>query len=220
LKKIIIVGAGGFGREVYSWLTHHEEYNRKWNIKGFLDDVKAGGNVSPNDPINNYPVKVLNSIDKYIPEKNDLFIVAVGEPKSKETIIKRLNEKGVNYYNLIHPTVIISSNVRLGKGCIICPNVTISCDAEIGDFVALNVYSSVGHDAKIGDYSTICGHVDITGHCVVGKGVFMGTHSALIPKTVVGDYANISAGTIGIRKVKAHSTILGVPGKRFEIKTT
>jgi len=218
LDHIIIVGAGGFGREVYSWLLQHEDCNIKWKIKGFVDDWKANGNIDPTDPLNKYPVKVLGSIESYCPEENDYFLVAIGDPKFKEKIIERLDQKKVKYFTYIHPTVVKGENVVIGKGCIICPYVVLSCDVEINDFVALNISSTVGHDSKVGPFSTLSGHVDITGNCTLGKGVFMGTHAALIPKTVVGDYANVSAGTIGIRNVKANSTILGVPGKRFEIK--
>lgn len=218
LDNILIIGAGGFGREIYSWLVQHKDHGIRWMVKGFLDDVKANGNISPKDPLNDYPVKVLGSIDDYSFEKNDFCVVAIGDPRSRESVVAKLDKKNANYFSFVHQTVIKGENTIIGKGCIICPNVTISCDAEIGDFVVLNIASTVGHDVKIKEFATLSGHADITGYCKVGRGVFMGTHAALTPKTEVEDYAVIGAGTVGIRRVKANTTILGVPGKKFEIK--
>ena len=38
MKKLYIVGAGGFGREVYAWVKQHPEFNKSWTLEGFLDD--------------------------------------------------------------------------------------------------------------------------------------------------------------------------------------
>lgn len=213
-KNILIVGAGGFGREVYSWLLHHPNYNKEWIIKGFLDDGKAGCDLS-DDPLKNYELKVISTIDNYKIESDDIFIVTVGEPKTKELIVSKLKQKKAEFFNYIHPSAVIGQNVRLGIGIIICPNVTITCDIDIDDFVLVNANSTIGHDAKIGSYSTLCGHSDVTGSCVLGRGVFMGSHASVVPKTIVEDYAVIGAGSVGLRKVKAHTTIFGVPGRKL-----
>lgn len=213
-KNLLIVGAGGFGREVYSMLLNHPDNGEKWRIKGFLDDGKFNANLS-NDPLMTYDVKVINNIDEYKVEKNDAFIIAIGEPRIKEVIVSKLRIKEVEFFSFIHPSATIGLNVNMGKGVIVCPNVTITCDINIGDFVTVNANSTIGHDSKIGDYSTLSGHCDVTGYCELGKSVFMGSHASVVPKTKVENYAVIGAGSLGIRKVKAHTTILGVPGKKI-----
>jgi sugar O-acyltransferase (sialic acid O-acetyltransferase NeuD family) len=208
-KQLIIVGAGGFGREVYSWLTQHPENNNKWTIKGFIDDnAEALLNLE-------YSVGIIGKITGYIPKENELLVLGIGVPKTKERIVKYLKERKAQFYTLIHPTSILGTNVKIGEGAIICPYSLLTNDINVGDFVTINANSTVGHDVSINDFTTLSGHCDVTGHCKVGKGVFMGSHATVTPKTVVEDYAFIGAGSVGIRKVKANTTILGVPGKKI-----
>lgn len=80
MKHLIIIGAGNFGREVFSWAAQCNEYNIDWTLKGFLDD-------RPNI-LNNFPGygRILASVDNYVPETDDLFICALGEPGPKKSI--------------------------------------------------------------------------------------------------------------------------------------
>ncbi len=38
LKRLFIIGAGGFGREVFSWIQQIPNRDREWAFGGFLDD--------------------------------------------------------------------------------------------------------------------------------------------------------------------------------------
>lgn len=217
MDNLIIVGAGPMGRELYSWLLQHPDLGIKWNIKGFLDDEKYNKYVH-DDPINNYPIKILNTIKLYEPCEQDRLIVAIGDPRAKKSIVEQLNVKNVRYFTFIHPSVNLATNVQIGEGSIICPNTIISCDSSIGNHVIINLACTIGHDVTIGEYVTLSSHVDITGNCELKEGVFMGSHAVVLPKTIVGKYATIGAGSVGIRKIQENSTILGVPGKKFSIK--
>lgn len=209
MKDILIVGAGGFGREMYSWICQHPSYGVDFRVKGFLnDDLNA-------IDMFNYPVSIISKIDDYDYKEKDLFVLALGNPQDKKKVVKRISSKGVKYLTFIHPTAIIGENVSIGQGVIICPNVTITCDIQIGDFVTINVNASIGHDVEIGPYSTLSGHSDVTGRAVLGEEVFLGSHAIVTPKTIVEDRAVVGAGTVAIRKVKSNTTIFGVPAKRI-----
>lgn len=209
MKDILIVGAGGFGREVYSWICQHPEYGKEFEIKGFLDD-------DPNAMDGyNYSIGIIGEADSYEYKENDFVILAIGSPSVKKDLVKRLSSKKVNFFTFLHPTAVIGQNVSIGQGTLVCPHVTITCDIQIGDFVTINVNSSIGHDAKIGSYSTLSGHCDVTGYAVVGEEVFLASHAVVTPKTIIEDNAVVGAGSVAIRKVKSHTTIFGVPAKRI-----
>lgn len=216
MKDILIVGAGGLAREIYSWLKSDERYGIEWCVKGFLDKSTID-NLLEHDPIRKYNLPVLN-MAQYQFGANDICILGIGDSSIKKKIVEELNSKNIELLTYIHPSAIIAENVSVGKGTIICPNVIISCDSVIGNYVTINLASTVGHDAVIRDYVTLSSHVDVTGNCCLKEGVFMGSHATLVPGTTVGEYATIAAGSVGIRRVKAQTTILGVPGKKFEIK--
>ncbi|WP_051800216.1 NeuD/PglB/VioB family sugar acetyltransferase [Lysinibacillus sphaericus] len=216
MKNILIVGAGGLAREIYSWLKSDERYGIEWSVKGFLDKGTIDL-LSKDDPIRKYDLPVFD-MEHYHFETNDICILGIGNSFIKERIVEELISKNVELLTYIHPSAIIAEHVRVGKGTIICPNVIISCDSVIGSYVTVSLASTIGHDVVIGDYVTLSSHVDVTGNCCLKEGVFMGSHATLVPGTTVGEYATIAAGSVGIRKVKAQTTILGVPGKKFEIK--
>jgi acetyltransferase-like isoleucine patch superfamily enzyme len=83
----------------------------------------------------------------------------------------------------------------------------------LGRFVTLNLAATVGHDVAVGDWSTLSGHVDITGKVSLGEGVFAGSHACVLPGLKVGDRAVVGAGTVVTRNVSAGSTMFGVPAK-------
>ena len=67
----------------------------------------------------------------------------------------------------------------------------------------------------IGDGCTLSGHADVTGNATLGEGVFLGSHASVLPSAKVGDYAVVGAGSVVLRRVRAHSTVVGVPAKQI-----
>lgn len=210
MKKLVIVGAGGFGREVYGWLKDAQQFQEEWYLSAFYDDnAKALESYDYDIPLFSDIANIENIADC-------LFVLAIGEPKTKEDITKRFEAQGARFINLIHPSAVFGKNVALGKGCVVCPNVTLTCDIVTGDFVTFNVSSTAGHDVIIGDYATLSGHVDVTGFARIDKGVYLGSHAVVIPGVQVGEYANIGAGSVVIRKVKPYTSVFGNPAKKIK----
>lgn len=208
MKRIVIIGAGGFGREMLSWLKEFEESDR-YELIGFLDkDRRALDNYNIDYPI-------LSDPETYEPKANELFVCAVGNPKVKLLLCRDLKSRGGEFLKFIHPTAVVGSEASIGEGTVLCPGAVVTSNAVIGSFVTLNVHASIGHDAVIGDGCTLSGHCDVTGFASLGEGVFMGTHAAVLPKAVVGDYAVVGAGSIVLKKVRPNATVFGVPAKQI-----
>ncbi|MFZ6755311.1 acetyltransferase [Undibacterium sp. Dicai25W] len=208
IKNIIIVGAGGLGREIYSLLKPEADACHI-RIAGFVDDT-----LPVSDMLNeNYPVPLLGSISSYVPVENDYLVLAIGDPRAKLELAKALEEKGAKFFSFIHPNAVVSDTAKIGKGVVIYPYCFISADSEISDFVMINCHSGAGHDVFVGDGSTICAHVDLTGHVKVGKAVFIGSHASILPNVEIGDYAKIGAGAIVVRRVKESATVYAQPAR-------
>ena len=207
MNRLLIIGAGNFGREVLDWALAIPSSERDWEVYGFLDsrsEILHGTNCQfgiVGDPLT------------YLVQPGDRFICAVGEPKQKLFYARHIKARGGKFVNIIHPSTIIGSNCHIGEGCVFCPGAIITTNVVIGSFVTLNVYATVGHDARIGDGCTLSGHTDVTGWAVLGEGIFLGSHASVLPKAVVGDYAVIGAGSVVLRKVEANVTVMGVPAK-------
>lgn len=210
MKDIIIVGAGGFGRELLQWIKDINMIKSKWKIKGFIDD-----NLNA---LNGYECdyKIIGKISQWKPNKNEVFACAIADPKTKEKVTTLLKEKDAVFEKIIHPTALIGSFNKIGEGFIAYPHSGINVNTKIGDFVTL-LSSGVGHDVKIGNYTTISSYCDITGHVEIGSKVFIGSHATIIPNCIIGNNVYIGAGSVVIRNVKENKKVFGNPARNFEI---
>jgi sugar O-acyltransferase (sialic acid O-acetyltransferase NeuD family) len=206
MKDIVIIGAGGFGREV-AWLI--EEINKidlEWNIVGFVDDDQSIQGTE----VNGY--KVVGNID-WLKEQELYVVNAIGDPNVKKKIIEKLSGSKNKYPVLIHPSVIYSESVHFGEGAIICAGNILTVNIEIGKHAIINLDCTIGHDANIGDYSTILPSVNISGFVNTEECVSIGTGSAIIQGVNIGKNTIIGAGSVVIKDLPSNCTAVGSPAK-------
>ena len=207
MKNLIIIGCGGFAREIYWYAKKSVGYGVDWQIKGFLD-----GNVKlPATDYELLPEKVLGDVDSYEICAEDVFTCAVGTPKVRKILSEKILARGGKFINIISTLAEIIPTAKIGRGVIITPFVGISERAQIGDFVAINAQTIIGHDAQIGNFSCVMPHVAVSGGCKVGAEVFIGSGAVILPKAKIGDGATVGAGCVVLKKVKAGSTVFGNP---------
>lgn len=209
MEQLIIVGAGGLAREVYSWATQCSEYQKSWEIKGFLDDNAEA--LSEYD----YPVPIIGRIADYQPREGDRFVMGIGTVAAKKDACTVLLDRGARFITLVHPNAVLGTHVELGQGSVVCPHVTLTTDIKVGQFVLINCNSSMGHDVTVGDWTTISGHCDVTGFCKLGEGVLLGSHASIVPGRTIGDGAIVGAGSVVLQHVKPGTTVFGVPAKKI-----
>lgn len=206
-KKLIIVGAGGLGREVHGWIKDWVVHHPDHVLTGFIDD----GGISLNR-FSHY-ADVISTVDAYEPKADEYLVCAIGKPSDKKYVIDKLIAKGAQFLTLIHPTAIVGENVTLGRGVLICPYSVLSVDLTVGDFVTVNTLCTISHDSHVGHFSTLSLHCDVTGGVILEDGVFMGSRASVLPKLRVGRGAVIGAGAVVIQDVLPGSTVVGVPAR-------
>ncbi len=206
MKDLYIVGAGGFGREVYGWLYDMGGVSG-WKFSGFLDDNSEA--LKGFD----YDKGVVARISDFKVKSSQLFVCGIGDVQTKIKLCQPLLDQGAEFLTVIHPTAVVGKNVCLGHGVVLCPGVILTCDVDIGAMTMINCQSSVGHDVSIGDWCTVSAHCDLTGHTKLGRGVFMGSGARVIPGKSVGDHAVVGAGSVVIRSVVAGTTVFGNPAR-------
>ncbi|WP_269476837.1 NeuD/PglB/VioB family sugar acetyltransferase [Hominibacterium faecale] len=210
MKDLIIVGAGGFGRELLQIIKEVNKTKATWNIKGFIDDnLKA---------LDKYECdyEVIGTIKDYSPSEGEVLACAVANPMMKESIIGSLKLKGATFTSIVHPDAMISDFVELGKGLIVYRGAMIGPNVKIGDFVTL-LSAGIGHDAQVGDYSTISSFCDITGGVALGKRVFLSSRVSIIPNRKIGDDVYACAGSVIMNNVRKGSKVMGYPAKKFSL---
>ena len=207
MKNLIIIGVGGFAREVYWHAQNSLGFGAEWKIKGFLDgDIKLAA-----ADYELLPDKVLGDVDSYKICADDIFTCAVGTPHARKVLVEKILSRGGEFINLISTLAYVMPTVKFGCGVIICPHVNIGDRAELGDFVAVNDISIIGHDAQIDKFSCVMPHATISGKCKIGAEVLIGSGAILLPKAKVGDGATVGAGSVVLKKVRAGAKVFGNP---------
>lgn len=209
MKRLIIIGAGGFGREVLAWARQCPEFRRDWEIAGFLDDNLEATAAYVID------VPILGRVDAWQPASDDLFVCAIANPAAKRRCTTQIEQRGGIFTRLIHPSVIFGERVELADGVILCPRATLTCDIKVGRHSAINLFTAVGHDARIGNYCQMHSYTEACGHVVLENEVLMGTHATILPGKRVGQGAVVGAGSVVLSDVPAGVTVVGTPAKRL-----
>lgn len=206
MKDLIIIGAGGFGREVKELIADINRKEETYNVIGFVDDgIEAGTPV--------HDLKVLGDV-AYLDglSEKPLLAVAIGDPQIKRKVIQKLH--GFSFPSLVHPSVYpIGTNISIGKGCIICRSNILTCDIDIEDFVILNLACTVGHDTVIGRYSSFMPSVNISGQVIIEEAVYGGTGAKIINNVTIGTNSIIGAGAVVAKSIPANCTAVGIPAK-------
>ena len=207
MKHLLIIGARGFGREVFNTAIDSIGYGTEFEVKGFLDD-----NSKALDGYVGYPA-IIDSVENYIPEDDDVFICALGDVKYKKKYISILSKYNPPYINIIHKDAIVGKNSVLGKGCVVSTGVRISCDVKVGDFVTINDYAVVGHDAIVGDYCHLNSYSFMGGFSELANDVTIHTGAIITPHVKVGEGSLVGAGAVVLRNVKPSCTMIGNPAR-------
>lgn len=196
MKDIVIIGAGGIGREVAYFIEEINEVNPTWNILGFIDE----NSEMHNKELNGY--KVLGGLND-LTELNfkPYVVVAIANCDVKKNIVERLEGK-FNFATIIYPTVRVSKYIEIGEGSIIYPGVILTVNTKIGNHVIISGNCGIGHDTVIGDYSSVLWGSNFSGYDTIGKECFIGVGTTIIQGINISDGNRISAGMTVTEDVK------------------
>lgn len=208
MDDILIIGAGGIGREVAWIIEQINEVKKTFNILGFIDDnIEIHGSN-----INGYVV--LGGVDYLLNmDKNICVVCAIADYKIKKSIIEKLKLKEFQYPSIVHPDVNIDNTNIIGKGCIIYPAVIITTNTQIGEYVIISPKCGIGHESVIKNYCSILWGVNISGKVKLEEGCLIGSGTTIIQGLRVGKGAIVGAGTVVIKEIPNDCTSVGNPAK-------
>lgn len=209
MRNLIIIGAGGFAREVYDMAKYCYGSDINFNIKGFLSDGPS------NIESMGYP-PVLGTTENYQIEENDVFFCGIGNVLDRKKCVETVLSNGGNFINLIHPNVVISPSVKIGIGVAIKAFCVLASDVVIGDFSFLQSSVIMGHDVEIGKYCQINSFSFFAGYSKIHDQVQIGAHSKFIQNARAEELSVVGIGSLVLRKVKKGTTVFGSPAKEIK----
>lgn len=209
MKKIAILGTGGFARELVPIIKDINKVCPTYDFIGFVDGALEKGTL-----INGYPV-IGNDEEINLTTDPLSLVLAFGEPNLKRKVQQKFDNPLIDFPTIIHPSVWIAEPdfVKIGKGCIICAGCMITTNIQIGNFVTLNLMCTVGHDTTIGDYSAFMPSVNISGEVEIKERVYVGTGAKIINQLSIGENTIVGAGAIVAKSLPRKCTAVGVPAK-------
>ncbi|MBN3264075.1 NeuD/PglB/VioB family sugar acetyltransferase [Pectobacterium brasiliense] len=202
--KLAIYGAGGLGREVLILAQLINTYQSRWNEIFFIDDFNPGRELK------GIAVRDFESIST---TRDVEVVIAVGEPSARESLADKVKSSGLTLATLIHPNVYLSNCTVVGKGCVLCHGVYVSCDVIIRDNAFLQPYASVGHDCVIGEHAVLSTFVTLAGHCTIGARTFVGMSSVVKENTSIGYDTIVGMGAVVFNEVESGVVALGNPAR-------
>ncbi len=190
--RFIIIGGGGFGIELYTYISQDIQSGRlpKNCTIGVLNDT-VDCELMTRIPGANY----LGREQEFVPSEGDQALIAIGNVASRKRVYKLIQERAIPLGTYIHPSSWVAHNARIGKGVIIFPNCVISAFAEVANNVAVNVFCGLGHGARVGEHSVMAPYSVINGDASLGESGFLGTRATLFPRVVLGRGCMVDAHT-------------------------
>ena len=199
MDKLVILGAGGHGRVV----AEIASLSGKYTEIVFLDDKAPGGGFP-------YPYAgECSAFSEYL--KNSEFFIAIGNAAIRRWLQNEVEEAGGNITTLIHPSAVISQDVKIGHGTVIMAGAIVNTGTKIGNGVILNTASSVDHDCIVEDFCHVSVGAHLCGTVHLGAGTWIAAGATVINNVTVCSDSMIGAGATVIHDIKIAGVYKGVP---------
>lgn len=201
MKKIIIIGASGFGKEATWILERMSQSGQALGLLGFCDDApdKQEGLF--------LDVPLLGNVEAAAARlAGARFFCAIGNNRARQSVTARALAVGLLPFTLVDPTAIIAPGVKIGEGSFIGINSIVSTAAMIGNAVIVNHQACIGHDVRLADFVQVCPGARLSGGCEIGEGALLGTNASTIPSIQIGAWSTLGAGTAALTSIPAHTT--------------
>jgi acetyltransferase EpsM len=210
--QLLIVGAGGHGSEVLSYLE--SMLNSGVPLLGVIDDNKPQGPWLSSRILGGLPE--LHSLVRTNRAVTFRYITAFGDNEVRRRMVQKINQvqaSNVRAWTLRYPTAHVGTDVEVGSGTLLAPNTVLTTRVRIGSHCILNVRVSVSHDCRVGDFVNLNPAAVICGSVEIGDGSYIGAGAVVKERVRIGRGVTVGAGAVVIRDLADGVTAVGVPAR-------
>lgn len=200
---LMIYGSGSTGREIADIARLINQSEDRWAAICFLDDVRLDRE--------HYGLDVLKMVDLKARSAPFECVIAIGEPKFRAEMHRRVTENKMALATIIDPSARISPTAQIGAGCIVGPGSFVSSDTIIQDNVMLEVNTIVGHDIFIGMHSVVSSCSVLGGGTRIGEQSFIGLNCSVKERTSIGRGAVVGMHSAVFHNIPDEVVALGNP---------
>lgn len=203
-KPIIIIGNGGHASVLVETLIAQQK-----EIMGYTAPQEESKCL-------NVPYIGTDDIIKtYEPNEVELVLGlgSIGISTLRSSIFEQFTAKGYTFANVVHPTAIVASSVKLGQGVQVLAGSILQTNGTIADNTIINTGVVVDHDSSIGSHVHIAPGSTLSGGVTIGECCHIGTGTTVIQGITIGKATLIGAGSVVVRNIGDRKTAYGVPAK-------
>ena len=226
-RPLVIVGCGGFGREVLhivEALNRHalDRHRPEWAVEGFVDDHPDETDLKRVAALGHAYLGTVADLSA----RGDEFavVVAIGSPQARARVVARLDALAVSpgrlaspptvtFPVLVHPDATICPDAVLGAGSVLAAGVRVNTNVTLGQHVHVDQNATVGHDCRIADFARLNPQACVSGAVTVGARALVGANATVLQGLTVGSDAVVGAAACVVRDVAAAATVKGVPAR-------
>lgn len=210
-RSLVIVGAGGFGREVVEIVRAVNAVRPSWRLLGVADDAPSARSL---ESLQRSRARYLGAVAASLHEAEAAtdVIIAIGDPHVRRQIVGQL-PPATSYATAIHPDATIAESVQIGVGCVVAAGARLSVDVTLGDHVQVDQNATIGHDSNVGSFTRLNPAACVSGGVQIGEGGYIGAHAAVLQNLRLEAQATVGAGAVVVRDVAQYTTVKGVPAR-------
>jgi sugar O-acyltransferase (sialic acid O-acetyltransferase NeuD family) len=205
-EPLIIVGAGGHGRETaHAFLLDHAEHD----FVGFLDDCSARSTHE------GWPI--LGPVGMWQEHRHARFIVAVNDPRARRSVVARMRAGGEPHWaSLRHPDVRFHKSVRHGVGCMFLGGSQLTTNVRLGDHCIINRSAQIGHDCAVGDFVSMNPLACVAGRVQIGHGCELGSACSIRQLVSIGNGTTVGMGSVVVKHAPGDRVMVGNPARALK----
>ena len=136
MRKLLILGAGGYGKTILDLAEHLGCYDKI----AFLDDGRTGSNI----------LGICGEYDMFADEDTEIY-PAFGNNEIRMRWLEQLEGEGISIPTLVHPRAYVSPKAVLGVGSAVLPMAVVNTGVTVGNGCIINIGALVDHDSVLED---------------------------------------------------------------------
>lgn len=212
MRPLLIVGAGGLGRETLAAARATNEVAPTWEVVGFLDDDPTlQGTLIDGAPVVGPTSHVADRLDTAA-------VVTIGNPgdfTGRRRIVAELDLRPHRWATVIHPAAVVARGTRVGHGTIILAGAVTTSPIHIGAHVVVMPTVVLTHDDTVADYATLASGARLAGGVAVGEGAYVGAGALVRERRTIGAWSLVGMGAAVTTDVPPGEVWAGVPARRL-----